>query len=314
MIFYEPRENMTVIFTKNKDADFNTIIRELKYVKKNGEPYKYVNVQKGSYLKLDGAPETFSAIKLDAKGKETYIVDDEVTVKVSKNGANKFASVLSRFGKNTEVTIDKRPFKGNFVASSSGSIRDANGTEIVIGSETGGGVDMQQVNQFIYKMRQDNGNLLAPILKKYITTLHFVGKNRNIITGYAHLPTYLQLIKSPFGNLAKTLRNNSDVSGLVFGAGKNDFMANVVVRGAKGRKLLIEVQSNEKLTNMGAGSERIPNPYVLFSTSPLKFTSEEVPRFTISMGRQTIFVSIFLFDMEKHLQNLKGGTNLLKMW
>lgn len=314
MIIYEPRENMTVVFTKNKDADFNSIIQEFKYAKKNGEPYKYVNVQKGSYLKLDGSTETFSAIKLNAKGKEIYIVDDEVTVKVSTHGANKFASALSRFGKNTEFTIDNRPFKGNFTTSSPGSVRDANGTEIVIGSETGGGVDMKQVTQFIYKMRQDNGNLLAPILRKYITALHFVGKNRNIITGYAHLPTYLQMIKSPFSNLVKALKNNADKPGLVFGAGKTEFTVKIVVRGAKGRKLLLEVQSGEKLSKMGAGMEGNPNPYVLFSTAPLKFTSEEVPRFTISMGRKTIFVSVFLFNAEKHLQNLKGGTNLLKMW
>lgn len=314
MIVYEPKDKMRVIFTKNKDADFGNVIKELGYAKKNGDPYKYVEVQKGSYLKFDGAPETLSATKLKAKGVETYIVDDEVSVKVTKNGAGKFASVLGSFGSNVDIDIDGRKFTGRFMAEKDNVIKDANGTLVMLCSDTNGGVDMNEVTKFIYKMRQDNGNLLAPILRKYITTLHFVGKNRNIITGYAHLPTYLQMIKSPFSNFVKSFRNKDSESGIVFGAGKNDFMAKVKVRGSKGRKLLLEVQSGEKLSKLGVSESEKPNPYVLFSTAPLRFTSEETPKFAISMGRQTIFVTILLFNAEKNLQNIKGGQNLLKMW
>lgn len=314
MIIYEPKDKMRVIFVKNKDANFSDVIKELGYAKKNGDPYKYVEVQKGSYLKFDGTPETLSATKLKAKGIDTYIVDDEIPVKVSKYSSGKFASALGSFGSNVDIEIDGRNFSGRFMADRNNTIKDANGTVVTIGGDSNGGVDMDEVTKFIYKMRQQNGNLLAPILRKYITTLHFVGKNRNIITGYAHLPTYLKMIKSPFSDFVKSFRGGDDKSGIVFGAGKNDFMAKIKVRGVKGRKLLIEVQSQEKLSKLGVSESEKPNPYVLFSTAPLRFTSEDTPKFVISMGKQTIFVTVLLFRAETHLQGLKGGQNLLKMW
>jgi hypothetical protein len=314
MILYEPKENMTVVFTKSKDADLMNVINELGYAKKNGEPYKYVNIQKGGYVKLDGAPETLPATHLTAKGKDVYIVDDKVTLKVTRHNSGKFTSVLNTFGKNTSVRVDNRNFKGGFRKSGDGAIKDENGTVISIGgaaTET----DNKQLNTFVYKMRQDNGRLLAPIMQKYITALHFVGRNRSMVTGYAHLPTYLQLIKSPFGDLAKSLRENKGESdgGLVYGAGKDSFMVDIVVRGAKGRILMLDVNSKVGLSST-SGDDKTPNPYVLFSTKPIRFTDEEVPRFTVSMGRQTIFITIFMFEAEKYLQDLKGGTNLLKMW
>lgn len=314
MILYEVKENFNIVFTKSKEADLMNVINELGYAKKNGEPYKYVNIQKGSYVKLDGAYETLPAIHLTAKGKDTYIVDDKVKLKVTRYNSGKFASVLNSFGKNTSVYIDKRSFKGGFSKSGDGAIKDGNGTLISIG---GGSTksDDKQLNTFIYKMRQDNGRLLAPIIQKYITALHFVGKNRSIITGYAHLSTYFQLIKSPFGDLAKSLRGNKNESngGLVYGTGKDSFMVDIVVRGAKNKTLLIDINSNVGLSSI-SDDEEAPNPYVLFSAKPINFTNEEVPRFTVSMGKKTIFITIFMFKAQKYLQDLKGGTNLLKMW
>lgn len=314
MLFYEPKENFRIIFTKDKENDFGKVIKELGYAKKDGSPYKYVNVQKGSFVKIDGAVETLQATKLTAKGKDTYIVNDSIEFKSGPRGASKFASVVNTFGNNFDLNIDNKNFKGKFTPSSDGSVKDGDGVVISLGSETGTDVSSPELTQFIYKMRQDNGNMLAPILRKYITALHFVGKNRKLITGYAHLPTYLQLIKSPFGDLAKSLRQNKGSStGLVLGAGKNDFMAKVVVRGVKGRKILLELNSSAKLSK-SEGSKETPNPYVVFSTKPIKFTSEETPKFAISMGRQTIFVTIFMFSGEKYLTDLQGGMNLLKMW
>jgi len=313
MILYEPKENVQVVFTPNKESDFKKVVESLGYAKKDGQPYKYVNVQKGSYLKLDGAVETLPATKLTAKGKEIYIVDDSIEVKASKHGANKFAATINSFGTNTEITIDKRNFKGKFTSLGDGSVKDSDGVTLSLGGDSTPDSN-PQLNMFIYKMRQDNGNLLAPILKKYITTLHFVGKNRKLITGYAHLPTYLKLIKSPFGDFAKSMRKNKGAdAGLVLGEGKKEFMTKVVVRGAKGRKLLLQLDSREKLSKLGDDT-KTPNPYVLFTTAPIKITSEDVPKFTIKLGKQTIFVSIFMFEAEKYLTDLKGGSNLLKMW
>jgi len=312
MILYEPKENVQIVFTKNKDTDFKSIINELGYAKKDGNPYKYVNVTQAAYVKINGAVDRIPAIKISAKGKEIYVANDVIEFKTGKRNTNSFVSAVNTFGNNYELNIDGRPFKGKFSAVSDNTIKDGDGVLISIGGSPQTG-NTKELDVFIYKMRQDNGNLLAPIIRKYITTLHFTGKNRKLISGYAHLPTYFQLIKSPFGDLAKSLRKNKDSGNMILGADKHDFMAKVVVRGAKGRKLLLDLQTGVKLSKSDEDT-KTPNPYVIFTTKPIKFTSEETPRFAISMGRQTIFVNIFMFNGEKYLADIKGGMNLLKMW
>lgn len=312
MILYEPKENVQVVFTKNKDTEFNNAIRELGYAKKDGNPYKYVNIQKGSYLKLDGADDKIPAIKISAKGKKIFVVDDTIEFKTGIRGVNTFVNSVNAFGSNYELNIDGRPFKGKFKSLTDNSVKDSDGVLLSIGGGAKA-ANNPEVNTFIYKMRQDNGNLLAPIMRKYITALHFTGKNRKFITGYAHLPTYLQLIKSPFGDLSKSLRKNKHKSGMILGEGKNDFMAKVVVRGVKGRKVLLDLQTGVKLSS-STDTSKTPNPYVVFTTKPIKFNSEDIPQFAVNMGRQIIFVTIFMFYGEKYLGDVKGGMNLLKMW
>ena len=315
MIFYEPRENFRIIFTENKDSDFDEVLSELGYTKKNGNLFKYATVQKGTFVKLDGTNITLGANKVSAKGKDTYVVDKSYPFKCGKKYTGKFISTLNAFGSNYDVNIDGRKFSGMFSTSMDGAVKDKNSAILYLGGNSSTNVITPELTRFIYKMRQDNGNLLAPILRKYITTLHFTGKNRKLITGYAHLSTYLQLIKSPDVKLLKSLReNDGSISGLTLGAGKEDFLVTATVKGARDRKLFIDLETPLKLSTPDGNNVNNPNPYVIFSTKPIKFNNENTPTFALSMGRQTIFVGIFIFEGDKYLSNLKGGMNLLKMW
>ena len=119
-----------VIFTDNKNTDINSILTELKLMKKDGTgPYKHVNIQQNFQYKFVGSVGSVDCVKITSNNGEYYVFDNAINIPVSGSIAKTIANVLNPYGSYVELVIDGSRLEGKFKESDS-ILYDVRGVDV----------------------------------------------------------------------------------------------------------------------------------------------------------------------------------------
>lgn len=298
-----------VVFTDNPQSDYLMIASELGYTKKDGNLYKYVTTEFSQMFHPRGAQSSIPSVKLTAKGAETYIVKNSFDFVFNNEHIRNLVNAFGYFGNNYIPIMDSIEFRGPFSELGMDQIRDNSGKIISFAAQSSSD-NSSIIHKVIHRLATDNGHMLAPIIKRYLNTIHLFKGNKNLLTGYAKLDNYLRMIKQPTKGLIPEIDNESDVDFSVsFNNGSTQ--ARVEVVGVRDGVPVVELKFNGSLQSQGKVAQR-PEPYVLLTTKPINFGRETLPYNVVSYRGTPIFITPLIFNSNKILKELKGGINLLK--
>ena len=192
MIIQNIDNTTQVVFTREPSADYRNIARELNYTKKDGNLYKYVKVEYSHVYYVKGGSGSVPCVKFTAKGIDTYIIADSYDFTISSDNPRNVVNALKTFGEDYILQIDGIEFKGG-MKEIKDTMRDDNGKVISFGD-----MDVSEsplVHKMIHRLSTDNGRMLAPILQRYLNTIHLFKGNKSLLTGYAKLESYLRMLQ-----------------------------------------------------------------------------------------------------------------------
>jgi len=309
MIVQNIDSNTQVIFTDNAQSDYLSIATELGYTKKDGGLYKYVTAEFSQMYHPRGAQSSIPCVRLIAKGVETYIVKNSFDFVLNVDHIRNAIHGFEHFGSNYIPVVDSIEFKGPFNELSGNRIQDNIG-KIISFAEQQVSDNSSMIHKVMHRLATDNGHMLAPIIKRYLNTIHLFKGNKNLLTGYAKLENYLRMIKQPTTGLIQDVDDGIDADYVVnFNNGSTQ--ARVIVTGVRDGVPVIELKFNGSLNTHGKKVQK-PEPYVLLTTKPINLGRERLPYNVVSYRGTPIFITPLIFNSTKILSELKGGINLLK--
>lgn len=308
MIVQNINSNTQVVFTREPSADYRNIARELKYTKSDGNFYKYVKVEYSQVYYVKGGSGSVPCVKFTAKGVETYIVQDSVDFSLSTDGPRNVINALKTFGGNYIIQIDGIEFKGG-MQEIKNTMRDVNGKIISFGGDVGIS-DSTIIHKMIHRLSTDNGRMLAPIMQRFLNTIHLFKGNKSLLTGYAKLDTYLRMLQMPTKGLFNKIESDIDAD-YVLKMDARSSQARINVIGIRDGVPVIELKMRGKLQDAAILAET-PNPYILMTTKPIRLKNQKMPYIVVSHRGTPVFISPLIFNSDKILRGMKGGINLLK--
>lgn len=309
MIVQNIDSNTQIVFTDNIQSGYLSIANELGYTKKDGSLYKYVAVEFSQMYHPRGAQSSMPCIKLIAKGVETYIVSNSFDFILNADHIRNAITGFEHFGGNYIPVIDSIEFNGPFNELTGKRLQDKSGKTISFAEETVPD-NSSVIHKVMHRLATDNGHMLAPIIKRYLNTIHLFKGNKNLLTGYAKLDNYLRMIKQPSIGVIQDVDDGIDADYVIaFQGGYSQ--ARVVVVGVRDGVPVIELKFSGSLQSHSKKAQR-PEPYVLLTTKPINLGREKMPYNVVSYRGTAIFVTPLIFNSSKILSELKGGINLLK--
>lgn len=309
MITQNINVNTQIIFVNDPQSEYKVIARELKYTKKDGELYKYVKVDFASMYHPYGASNSLQCIKLTAKNIDTYIVKKSFDFHMSHSHIRNVVNALSHFGGDYVPIIDGVEFDGSIDEVSSDKLQDESGKSISFGEQQETD-NTKIIHKMIHRLSTDNGHMLAPIIKRFLNTVHLFKGNKNLLTGYAKLDSYLRMIKQPTTGLIQ--KNNDDEnSNFLISLDDESSQGRVEVVGIRDGKPVVELKFRGTLVKNDS-LHQTPDPYVLLTTKPIILGRQRIPYKVVSYRGTPIFISPLIFNSSKVLRDMKGGINLLK--
>jgi hypothetical protein len=304
MIIQNIDSSNQVIFTTNPEADYRHIALALNYTKKDGELYKYVTKDITTYYPK-GSIYPLNAVKLVAKNVTTYIVPDEYDFHMRKNSLDELSKSLSRFGEKSIVQFGDIELNGPF------TVRDGmlitNSGKTISESESTATVSHKMISEFIHRMGTDNGKMLYPIIKRFLNTVFLFKGNKNLLTGYANLKHYLNMMRQPQPNFRQlNITSSGDYS---INYDSNSLSRIKVVDVKDGIPIIKLHSANNLVVN---GSITNPDPYILITTKPIQMQNQKFPYTVVRFKGTPLFISPLIFNSRAVLDQLPGGINLLK--
>jgi hypothetical protein len=307
MIIHKMSSNESVAFVRNPNTDYHDVLRELGYVKKDGNPYKYVNINHSGTYRFDGG-DNVSSVEIEAKGVKTHVVTNRVETTYTGNDTSGLAKFLNTFGKSTKISFNgSSNINGGFFAVDK-MLKNSSGDLISIGSFNKSS-DVTPIHQFIQRMGNDGGRVLFPLIKKFSDTARSVKLHNNQLTGYANLASYLNILRIPSkGILDKSTPSiNADYA---INVNRLPLLIEVFVSASVEGTIHLDVTLNG---TFGSAAEYSgPNPYILVTTKPTSLGGDRLPYQLVKYSGIPYFISPLLFTSDKYLHGLRGGINLLK--
>lgn len=305
MIVQNINSHTQVIYTLNPEADYKKIAESLNYTRKDGMLYKNVIKDSSTYYP-NGSDRSLTAVKLISKEVTTYIVESEYTFQLTDSTFPDLINVFKRFGDTCIIKFNGIELSGPF-SYRDGVIISNSGKTITSNTSTNN-VTHTLISQFIHHMGTDNGNMLHPIIQRFVTTMFLFKGNKHLLTGYANLKQYLHIMKQPmpkFNSITQSEQSdyviNYDVTSL----------SKAKVIDVKDGTPVIEIVTNNKLTQFDS-STSIPEPYILITTKPIQMQNQTFPYTVVRYKGTSLFISPLIFNSRKILEQLPGGINLLK--
>lgn len=305
MIIQKISNDTQVIFTKNKASDFNRIVSELGYAKKDGGLYKYVEVNHSSQYRPSGSTTNIPATVVTAKNVKSYIIDNEFDFYFDTKNISNIITQFSHYGDGCIIRNNGVELMGPFKKVGTDVIGCSDSTTISVTSADNS--NSSEVHKLIHRLKTDNGRLLDPILQRFSTMVFLFKGNKHLLTGYANLSLYLKTMKEPMPNFSNKTNSNSTYSIECKDAGISRLSVIDVKNGAP----IIDFKFNGSFISSEKTSGQ-PTPHVLITTKPIKLTSEQLPYFVVTHRKVPLFVTPIIFNSQKILEELKGGVNLLK--
>lgn len=304
MIIQNIDSNTQVVFTGNPEADYRQIALVLNYTKKDGELYKYVTKDNTTYYPK-GSLYPLNAVKLVAKNVTTFIVPDEYDFQMRKGSFDELSKSLTRFGERSIVQFGDIELDGPFVFRDGILITHSGKT--ISETESTGTVPHKMISEFIHRMGTDNGKMLYPIIKRFLNTVFLFKGNKNLLTGYANLKHYLNMMQQPQPNFKQlNVTSNGDYS---INYDSNSLSRIKVVDVKDGIPVIKLYSGNTLVPN---GNMTSPDPYILITTKPIQMQNQKFPYTVVRFKGTPLFISPLIFNSRQVLDQLPGGINLLK--
>lgn len=309
MIVQNINSNAQIIFTENPHSDYRSIARELKYTKKDGDLYKYVNLEMSSSYYPRGSSTSMPAIKLTAKGMDTYIVKDSYDFVVVDSTCRNIVHAVKHFGEDSIIKLDSNEFNGPLQELGPDKFRDSDGKSIVIGDQAQPQGN-EVLHKFIHRMTTDNGRMLQPLMQRFLATIFIIKGNKHMFTGYARLENYLRILKLPTKGLIQD--NGEEVDGdYRLSLENTSTQARVKVVGVRDGVPVIELMVQGNLQSV-SGTKAKPDPYLLITTKPIVLKNQRMPYTVVSYRGNSLFITPLIFNSLAVLSSMRGGINLLK--
>lgn len=306
MIIQKDNTNFYV-WVNNKEAQLNNVLSEFKLLDSNTQPSKHIQIHRNGQYMPKGATTPLASITVLAKDKAIFIMNDMHRFSLLRNDARALASALNRFGVST-VDINGKSIKGPFSAIDSRHLKTGS-KNIALGQFINNSIE-SKVDQFIHRMKTDNGKMLLPLTRKFTDMLHLLGKNRNRLSGYVDLNLYLRMLNQPTLNTESVIKDLNTADYLL-NIPQEQTHAVISVAGVDASGVKLVLKSPSVLYD---GVESLPqkNPYLMFTPKPLSLKDEQFPFFVLSYKGHRVFVTAMIMDNSSPFESLSGGVNLLK--
>lgn len=298
------KSDFKIIFTQDKNIDLNSILKELKLLKKDGSPYKYVTVERNADF------QNIEAIKIISKKDVFYIMNRSVDFKFSGN-TTELISRLNLVFSDYSVSINDIRFDGTFDLVEPKLAKNKSGDYLALGDFYVG--PEEKLDNFIHLMKRDNGHAISPLVKRFSRTIFLMKNYKHALLGYAHLPTYLRMLKMDLSQQKFTNLYQADA--------RATYILNVKNEPARATVNILDVSNNKANLKLSIeGSELIKNntvkstsPYILIAAKPIEIDNKRIPFFPVITNGIASFVSVLLFKNDSYLKTMPGGIDLLKI-
>ena len=296
-------------YVSDRSSALKSVLDYFGLIGKNGAPFKYVQVQNNGNHFPKGGNVTLPATIILAKDKVIFILNDSYSFPVYRSNTNSLVNGLNHFGTPSIINFGKTPLSSPFNSRDARHLNSNNGKKISVGNFLNDNM-INKSDEFVQKMRIDNGRMVLPIARKFHDMLHLMGGNRNKLTGYVDLNLYLRMIKQP-SMVMNNMADDIDKSNYVLNIPDEQVQSVVKVSGVEGNVLSIDFKSSAELIPSSATILH-PTPYLVFTLKPLSILNQRFPFFITSVKQYRIFVSVILLDESTPLDTIAGGINLLK--
>jgi len=305
MLISNISNTLKLVFTGNRNNDFNAVMYKLKLAGPTGDVKKGVNVNHSSSYNSQGTSKSEVATKVDNGGKTIYILNDKISFYY--HGIDDFLSRLRYFGDKVLLKIKGNTFTGSFSSYKNNSIEDSDGKIITFKSSVSTEDDNTQIHKFIHRMKTDNGRMIDPLIKRYSNTLRMVKGKRQLLTGYANLYDYLTYAQNPSSDILNSFSESFDSEGVTFNI--NNKGVELKASGESDGKMVVNLLMKGDFEKPEGEKQ---TPYVILNTKPIKLLNQQMPYFVSRQKYFPVFITTLFFKNDETLKNLKGGINLLK--
>lgn len=295
------KSGFKIIFISDKYSELNSILRELHLVNNIGSPYPQVFIEKNyNFYDID-------SIKILYGSNIYYILDSDINFKYSSPSelVDKMNVIFSDY----LVFIDNIRFDGVFELIGSQLLRSKSGDYLAVGNfhvnQSG------KLDNFIHLMKRDNGHIINPLTKKFLRAILHMKNHKHAILGYAHLPTYLKIIKMEQINGDSNTHHPDNRAQYILNTNGNISTVSINILDISDNKanLKLSISGSELIKN---NLDKLNSPYVLMAAKPIKIDNKRIPFFTVMLGKIPIFVSVLLFNDDTHLRTVPGNIDLLE--
>lgn len=271
MILQEIDTNTTIAWISDKE-DTKDVLSAMKLLKKDGTPYKGVDVSNHQSYRFSNAAKSIPATKITRGSKSIYVCKDKQIVSISMQSTLDYS--INMFGRDVEINYNDKRY----------SPRDLKLTLNVTG--------YKEANEFVTKLRVNSGQSVRPLVRKFGSICKSVGKASHKLIGYADARQYMDLL-------------GPSKSGEIIYTDKLPFQITFTVIGFRDGRLVVVLEG----VPMSGSKHR---PYIITTTTPVTIMGTKFPSFSISDRGDTYFITPMVFDDVGMLKSLKGSLDLLK--
>ena len=311
MVIQEINSRLKIIYTPDRNADFNTICRDLGFVEINLHPKEDVIINRFGNYSPQGGNASLQSIEIKDNrdnGGIIHIVDDSFSFDYNNNNIDSIIKNLKHFGNHYIINLNSKLFGGEFYKETESSIKNNKGDIITFDNDESK-VMTPIMHDFMHKMSMNNSRMIMPLIRKYADTLNLFHAKRHLLTGYANIITYLHFMKHPDRETLLTLTGKQGDCNVYLDKGKVTITLKVF--GKHHDNLAMDFLINDHLYNSDKKREQTPTPYILLNTKPIQILNQKLPYFTAKYKKTTVFVIPLMLKSDAALKSLRGGFNLL---
>ena len=308
MIIHKIDDTTELVYTDNRTIDFNFVISAINYSDGGGSINSNVDVSHAHSYSPEGYTKSVVTTKLEKGDKTTYILDN--TISFNYRDVSSLLGEFKYFGKKAVLNFKGNQFGGNLSRHKDSSIRNNDGKVITFKQSSISPDSVKGIHNFIHRMKMDNGQMLIPIIKRYLNTVMLLKGAKHLLTGYANLEDYLNFIKSPSRDILNSFTETISDADFVIEINPSSPEVRMKAVGVKDDHLIVDLIVDGKIDSVD-DTESL-KPYVILNTKPIKLLNQTLPYFISRQKNIPIFITPLMLKSTEMLTNLKGGINLLK--
>lgn len=309
MIINNKSDNEYIVYVDNPRTQYINVLSELKLLRGDHQPYKYVDIDLYGRYQI-GNGKSIDAVIIKAKHRKIIVIKNSIDFTYNGTNVHDLALFMNTYGTtNTIITFNSNTsISGGFHAN--GNIMSNSKRETIEIGKYSNESDIQWVKKAIHYLSNNQGQMLMPVIKKFHDITYLVRSHHKELVGYANLVNYMNAMRLP-SNGGSSNGNMSDI--------QSDYVINInrtptqfILKIEKYSDGILYLKCIVDGSFESSSTYNKPNPYILFTTQPLKMGTSVLPYQIIKYKGRVFFISPLVFNSDKYLRGLRGGINLLK--